>query len=235
METVTQSINAMLPEERLNYFEVQQFDTESVSYFREYTEDEIKEFEREYIELSKKLEELNDEMNSKIARYKSMIKKESAAHSHIMSRLRVRGEHDSGVFYKVPDHDRSMMLFYNENGEFHYERPMDPHEKQRRLNFSVSVNEMPFGEKQAESVQENATEDNLIQEPFELETAELGNETQDRSFDPDPANPDLPTTSTFDANPLLEEDNDTKGPMTPKRSNGGRKRIDPVDETSDDL
>src|SRR5690606_6221653 len=100
METVTQSINAMLPEERLNYFEVQQFDTESVSYFREYTEDEIKEFEREYIELSKKLEELNDEMNSKIARYKSMIKKESAAHSHIMSRLRVRGEHDSGVFYK---------------------------------------------------------------------------------------------------------------------------------------
>lgn len=113
--------------------------TESVSYTRIFTPEELAEQRENLAEANIMLDDIENTKKQALADFKEKAKPYEEMRKEAISNLRTKSEVVTEECFKILDEDTKTIGFYNANGDLVSSRPAFPNELQRKLNIFAEL------------------------------------------------------------------------------------------------
>lgn len=127
-------------DERISLLKAESDSINNESYERELTEDEVNEIRESYLELTFKIDKLDEEFSEQKAFYKANRKPFEIELLSMKEKIKTRKETVVGTLYSIANHHEGMMEVYNDRAELVSTRRLRPSEKQLRISsFNKNV------------------------------------------------------------------------------------------------
>lgn len=121
------------PAERLVLLRDNADKSETTTYFKTLTQDELDERRESLAENSIKLSELEDSKKLTSDRFKAQMDPLKAANKILLGEIKTKQAEVEGELFHIADHDAGIMETYDANGDLHSSRRLKPDEKQQKL------------------------------------------------------------------------------------------------------
>lgn len=116
------------------------YGTETMVYQKPLSEEEVSKLEKDYIQSSVKHAKLVDDFNKIKEEFKNKMKPVEMAQKEQLKVLKTKTVEVEGTLYKIDDQESKMMMFYDEDGNLIFQRPLMASERQLSINRQLAEN-----------------------------------------------------------------------------------------------